>query len=261
MNTKQIAVSATFLTLLAGCGGGGGGGSSPSAQTPTGSPGSTTPGGSGTTTGGTGTGTGAGSTTTTTAATGPIVPIEQALINLYTAGKAFNRTNVIGNDTYVVMATYTNTGAGNFEGAPVTKESIVRYVTKNGSFFYSSDQTDYFETAPAFKIDGRLFPNQAASYYVTSASSFTKLPAFGKPGDSGSFYTATIYDSSNKSVTIGTATQTWNVAADTSSSALFCINTILQIGSNSTTQDDCYKITTTGEVPSVLFSTPNTTKL
>ena len=254
MNTKLIAVSATFLTLLAGCGGGGGGGS-PSPQASTGAPagGST----------GTPAGTGTGGTTTppVNGSTGPVVPIEQAMINLYTAGKTFNRTTVIGGDSYVVMATYANAGVANFEGAATTRETVSRNVTKNGAAFYSSDQSDYFETAPSFKIDGRVVAGQAASYYVTSPTGFTKLPATGKPGDAGQFYTATVYDSAAKNVMVGTATQSWTVAGDTDTTNVFCINLVLTIGSNTTKQADCYKISTSGEIPSVLFSTPNTSTL
>jgi hypothetical protein len=183
------------------------------------------------------------------------------MIKLYTAGKTFNRINTIGADTYVVMATYVNMGGTTFEGAPVTGESIKRNVTKNGAPFFSSDQTDYYRTSPSFRIDGRSIPGAAASYFVSSPTDYTKLPVTGKPGDSGPFYNATIYDSAAKTVTVGTSAQTWNITADSDTTVRFCIHTVITIGNSATSQDDCYKIDTAGEIPSVLFSTPSTTPL
>ena len=275
MNTKCIAISAAVLTLLVGCGGGGGGGTSTPATSGAGTGGVSTTGGagsggtSGTTTGTTASGTdttvGAGgtsgtapSTTTTSTSTGPIVKIEPVISKLYQNGQFFaKQDNVVGADTYGVTVQYTHAPDSTFEGNATATETIKRDVTKNGAPFSSTTQTDYFKTSPTFTMLGRYVPSQSpATYYVAIASSQVPLPATGKPGDSGDFYSSTIYDSPSKAVTIGTSKQTWKITADTDTSVLFCINSVTTVNPTRTTQE-CYKITTSDEIKSNLFTISN----
>lgn len=261
MNTKLIAVSATFLTLLAGCGGGGGGGSTtPQAGAGANGNAGVSPAGAGSTTGGSANGGGNVGTTVT----GPRVPIDKAIAELYTTGKSYSRPNNVNGVNLIVAATYMNTGVVNTDGAAT---SVKRKVTRSadGSTFYESDQTDSFTTGP-FKINRRVLPGQAAESFVTT--SFKALPESGIPGESGDFYTANIFTSAQfGGGKIGMATYTWDISPDTEfplDAAIFCIRGTIEVPGGTTKQSDCYKILNKPsdlrgfDIPSVLFSTPTT---
>ena len=256
MNTKRIAISAAVLMLLAGCGGGGGGTSAPATSGGgTGGVSTTTTSGTDTTVGAGGTSGTAPTTTTTSTSTGPIVKIEPVISKLYEKGQFFaKQDNVVGSDTYGVTVQYTHEADSTFEGAPTATESIKRDVTKNGSFLSSTTQFDYFKLGP-FTMLGRYVPNPnaAVTYYVAIPSTQVPLPATGKPGDSGDFYTSSMYRNPTDKTLIGYSRQTWKITADTDTSVLFCINSVTTVNPTRTTQE-CYKITTSDEIKANLFT-------
>ena len=269
MNTKRIAISAAVLMLLAGCGGGGGGSTAPAAvvQPSAGLTGSVdssiTNGLVGA--GGSGTVSASGATSSSSAAscvaTTTSVPIDSAISNLYVTGTAFARQdNTVNGAKYGFTATYSHGNDGTFEGINYKTAVITREVTKDGVLISSTSQTDYFKTGP-FGIAGRIYsPSSglAANYYVTDLASQKPLPDFGTPCQTGTFYNATIYTNSSKTIPVGTAVQTWDIRVDTDTSNLFCITstTTLTTAGSTSKQQECYRIDKLGKINSVFYSLP-----
>lgn len=251
-----------MLVLLAGCGGGGGGGATTASATPSSGSGTITaagPTGAGAgTSASTGAGAGAG-TIPVTGSSGPTVPIEPAISSLYSTPHHFDKPNNIdprNGDNYSVVADYTPGADTVFEGVAVKTVAITRDVTKTGTPLPRSSQTDFFQISP-YKLIGTTFPGQNNFYVVASAQ--IALPPTGKPGDTGNFYNSTTYDSAAKNFVVATSTQTWKVSADTDTSVIFCIDSVVTtVGVAGTkTKSDCYRIDTNGTIPSIFFTVPN----
>ena len=261
VNTKFLAVSAAIVTLLAGCGGGGGGTSAP-ASTTGGTAGGGTSGAvsSGGTTGGTATGTTTGSIAPGSGATtGPTVPINAAITNLYATSHHYDKPNNIdprNGDNYGVVADYTPGGDTSFEGVAAKTVTISRTVTKNGAAFSQSSQIDYFKIGP-YTLGGTTYPSPNNLYVV--ASSQVPLPVTGTVGNSGQFYNSTTYATSAKGTPVATSTATWAITADTDTTVIFCINSVTTVTGVAGTKSasDCYRIDTLGNIPSIFFSVPN----
>ena len=235
MKTMILTLATVATALLGGCGGGGGGGGPTStvpvsvAAPPVANPGPT----------------------------GPTVLVEAAISSLYAQTHAYDRTETDprNGNIYNVKATFTVGADSAIEGQAAKTSTITRNLTKNGVAFTSSAQTDYFQLAP-YRLLGSRSPD--SSLYLVASSQFP-LPATGKPGDTGKFYTATVYDSVNKNVVLSTSVVSWAIGADTDASVTFCINGVTTVNqiAGTTSTSDCYKLNTTGNVIGIGFTVPN----
>lgn len=234
MKTLLLCLSTAAASVLGACGGGGG------TAAPVATPLAVAP-----------------AVGATPGATGPTVLVEAAIFSLYAQTHAYDRTETDprNGNVYNVKATFDAGADSTIEGQVAKVSNITRNLTKNGAAFVSSAQTDYFQVAP-YRLVATRFPD--SPLYVV-ASSQVPLPATGKPGDTGNFYTSTTYDSVNKNLALSTSVVTWAINADTATTVAFCINGVTTINklTTTTTTSDCYKLDTNGNVIGIGFTVPN----
>ena len=135
--------------------------------------------------------------------------------------------------------------AGTFEGVAAQ----VKTVMTNGTVTAQGTSSAVADTAVAF-YDANyqtLGTSTASSYCVSSGSA--SFPASAKVGDTGTWYTATCYTNSTKSVRISTNTLSYVIEPLTATSVILrvTLKSTPQTGVAST-QDLTYTITTAGAV-------------
>lgn len=218
MKSTSFLLATAIGVLLSGCGGGGGGGSEASAvpapvATPPATP-STTP---------------------------IVIQLNAAISALFGLPHDFNNTVKSANgDTFDARVAYSNIVDTNIENQVVKSVDIKRTVSKNGSPFFSSAETSFFQLS-SYRLVATKTPDNPL--YVVASNQIT-LPPTAKPGDSGAFYNATTYDSIGKNVVLSTAVHGWSVAAESATTVLFCDNSTVTVAqvSGTTTRSDCYQI-------------------
>ena len=236
MDIKFLLTVGILSSLTAGCGGGGGG--SPAATITTAVPVVTT------------------APTPTLAVAGPVVPIELAIAGLYSVSRHFERTETDAKgNVYVGTADITVNADTLFERATAKRTDVRRNLTKNGVSLQASSESDFFLVSP-YRVVGTQ-SNDTSLYIIASGQ--VPLPATGKPGDSGYFYDSTFYDSPAKNLVLATATNRWEIAADTPTSVLFCVNSVITFtqGAGNATKSECYQINTAGNVFGIGFKVPS----
>ena len=187
---------------------------------------------------------------------GPTVPIEAAISSLYASAHTFNRTETDprNGNIYNVAADFIVGADAIVDGLSVKSSNVVRAITKNGAPFQSSSEIRYFSLNP-YRLIG--IQSRDSSLYL-AASGQVPLPATGKPGDAGVFYSATTYDSVGKNIVLSTETQRWTIDADTPTTVRFCINSVTSIATvaGNVSKSDCYKIDSQGNVVGIGFTVP-----
>jgi hypothetical protein len=94
----------------------------------------------------------------------------------------------------------------------------------------------------------RVLSSGRPEWEYTVAANQIAIPATGKAGDVGSLSTTT-YSSNAKAVILATTTATWELQADTPSTAWLCVNTTVRPTTGGTIiGSECYKINSNGNV-------------
>ena len=141
-----------------------------------------------------------------------------------------------------------------FQGKLAMSASVT-YSMKQGGHTLLDDEvsTAYYQLDPFMPL-GSMSPE--GDYAV--ASDTHHLPTTAKAGDTGPFLTIKTYDGATK-VWSGTATViTWEMQADTDSTAWFCTKAtiLLSRGGTKTSTTECYKLSKAGAVIGRRFEFP-----
>jgi hypothetical protein len=236
MNKTRSLIAALPFALLAACGGGGGGDS-------------------GTASGGVAAAavnvpvTNANGQTGTSAAAeqaAPAFPVDSVMAALIDAPRAYTKTYTDpAGDVYTLVGKYTPDVRLSFEGTPARAGFSTTSRRKNGALTWMSSQIDYY------RIDSNRYLGSivdTGEYIV--ADNQAQTPATAKIGDAGNLYTFTSYSNISKATVVHTGSATWELQADTGSTAYLCLklqSNDARNGSSSVTSA-CNKIDANGLV-------------
>jgi hypothetical protein len=160
-------------------------------------------------------------------------------------------TDSMSNSYTLQIDQVANAGTTTFErSAPAYSATSTVSLSQNGTQFARTVDTSYFLLNPVIPL-GKV--NSTGSPYAIVTSS-TPIPVTLTVGSSGAFDNVTYYHDSTKAVVDANEVDTYSVAANNSSSLLYCIQsaisgTTLQgsaDGMADGTETDCYAVTSAG---------------
>lgn len=133
-----------------------------------------------------------------------------------------------------------------FEGA----SALEKVTDAEGSLVLSGVSTPWSASSTLY-VDSAYTPlgsDTDGRYAVVSGA--VTIPASAKVGDSGTWFSANLYDSSSKNVQLGTSTTTYVLEADTATTAIArMIETDRDLSNNVTgTTTSTFRITTAGAI-------------
>lgn len=182
----------------------------------------------------------------TTVATGTTFPVESAVTTFVQSPHSFtaNFTDMNG-DIFTLAFGFVPGGDTNFEGQAAKTSSRTLNLKKNGVLISTNTSTEFFQIGP-FKPLG----NVLGTGEFTVNANLVALPASGKVGDLGNFFTATEFSNSSKTNIVFTDVVTWSIEqTDTADTAFFCTNHNIKFTNGiSATESDCFKINANGAV-------------
>ncbi|GAA4015839.1 hypothetical protein [Actimicrobium antarcticum] len=208
----KIATTVLFSTLLAACGGGGG-----------------------------------SSNPTVAVAADVTFPADAAVQNFLTSSHTFNAsyTDPANNDLYALNYSYVPGADSAFEGQAAKTASFTLNLKKNGVTQSTSTEVTYFRIGPVKSLGAILGTGE----YIVAANQGA-FPVNAKVGDVGSLGGSTSYTSSAKTSIYATSVNTWELQADTATTAYLCVNSSVRYtnGAATLTGSECYRINTSGAV-------------
>jgi hypothetical protein len=203
------AVTSAFL--LAGCGGGGG-----------------------------------GTNAAVAASAGTVFPVDASVQSFLTTAHSFNAnyTDPANKDLYSLAYSYAPGGDSVFEGKAAKTANFTVNLKKNGVTGATSTQVSYFQIGPVKSLGATLGTGE----YVVAGTQVA-FPANGKVGDVGSLGSTTSYTSASKTSVYATTVNTWELQADTDSTAYLCVNSSIKYtNGTSAVGSECYRINTSGAI-------------
>lgn len=175
-------------------------------------------------------------------------PIKQAYQNYltetrslpFTVSGVLNGISVSGSGTY----SQSQLQATTFEGASALKKSGTATLTLVGN-----GQTVPLAVTTARYVDANYTPlgSESSSDYLVVTGTVA-IPATGKVGDNGEWFTENVYTDSTKNTRTGSQTTSFVLEADSGSTALLKIIEIERntVGAQTATSTVNFRITTTG---------------
>ncbi len=145
---------------------------------------------------------------------------------------------------FSLSQSYVRLADASFEGA--LRQALRETTTIiGGSENQTVVSTMYFSTNP-FVDHGSVEQDGARSVLTPTGN----LPSFARVGDSGPLNTGTSYTDASKQVITATVTNTWSLDADTATTALACLRSVIrQVGAATPiTGAQCWRIDTAGNV-------------
>jgi hypothetical protein len=232
MNTRSL-IALLPLALLVACGGGGGGDGASSGNTGS---------GNGVVAAANGQAGVAGAADQTVSALA--FPVAASLVALASTPYGYTKTyRDPANNVHTLVGEYKPGSVLPFEGVSANAGFAVSSRSKNGTLVSIRTQVDYYQTGTYLYL-GSVDNN--GEFIV--ASNQVQAPATAKVGQKGSLYSLTGFENHTKATILYTGTSTWELHADTGSTANFCITSHLkyQDGRSEKISTACNKITGNG---------------
>jgi predicted small lipoprotein YifL len=179
-----------------------------------------------------------------TAAT--IFPVDAAVQAFLTSAHSFNAnyTDPTNKDLYTLAYSYVPGGDSVFEGKAAKTANFAVNIKKNGATQGTSSQVSYFQIGPVKSLGATLGTGE----YIVAGTQLP-FPATGKVGDVGTLGSSTSYTSASKTSVYATTVNTWELQADTASTAYLCLNSSIKYtNGTSAVGAECYKINTSGAI-------------
>lgn len=175
-------------------------------------------------------------------------PLASAISTYETSAHQFNLAGALDGVNYAAGYRLTPGSPGTFEGKPASTAVQIVTLRANGVLRLESTFTNYFLASP-YVFYGSVDPVDGAYSVFTQTAN---LPATARVGQSGALGSATDYADLRKIQITGTSTLTWSLEADSATTALFCLNTVLQ-GTPSFTGSECYRVNANGVVSGLVL--------
>ena len=170
--------------------------------------------------------------------------VDNAMSVYASTAHQFNLTGVQDGATYVANFTQTPGAPGTFEGKSASTARQTLALRKNGTLVGEITLVNYFATSPYFTSYGSVDQADGAYSVFNQTANF---PVTARVGQSGPLGTGTDYFDFRKLQITDTSTVSWSLEADTASTALLCVNTVIP-GPAPITGSDCYRIDANGTV-------------
>ena len=180
-------------------------------------------------------------------------PGEQALVSYLKASHQYALNAKNGPDTYTIQySNLPNAGTTTFEGnAPAYSSTDTIALSKNGVLVATNVATSYYLLNPYVPL-GQV--SSTGTPYAVVTSSFP-VPTTLIIGNAGPVDNLTYYHDSSKLVMDATATATYAVIANDSTTLLFCLDTTISGVTTQGTADgladgsetDCYTVDASGD--------------
>ena len=138
--------------------------------------------------------------------------------------------------------------AASFEGKPASTAVQTVMLRANGVLALDTTSTSYFAANP-YVVYGSIDQADGAYSVFTQTASFPASARIGQTGAVGSSIDFVSFQ--NRSVT-GTSTVSWSLEADSATTALFCVNTLIP-GTLSFTGSECYRLNANGVVSGLVL--------
>ena len=161
----------------------------------------------------------------------------------------FNLTGVLDGVTYTASFSLTPGAQAAFEGKPASTAVQTLALRANGTLASETTTTHYFATSPYYLAYGAV-DQVDGGYSVFNQTA--NLPLTARVGQSGPLGTGTDYADIRKLQVTDTSTVTWSLEADTASTALLCVNTVIP-GTPAITGSECYRVDANGTLSGLVL--------
>jgi len=214
---RRLGSTGLIILLLSACGGGGGGGGGPAP------------------------------------ANLQSAPVASALNSYYQANHGFDLSASSGGNNYTLQYGFAlNSGTTMFNGVNANSVNVSVTVSENGAVVGTEIETGYFTLNPLALLG---IVNSTGSPYAI-VTTWNTPPATLSVGQSGPFYSYTIYHDGTEAYVDGTATVTYSVNAVNSTTLQYCTNASVSANANSDgvvsgTSALCYYINGSGNVTGI----------
>lgn len=160
----------------------------------------------------------------------------------------FNLSGMLDSVNFTASVVQTPGAPGAFEGKPAFTAVQTVVFRANGTVVETTT-THYFATTPKFVTYGSVDQGDGGYSVVNQTATF---PVTARVGQSGPLGTGIDYTDFRKLQITDTSTSTWSLEADTASTALLCVNTVIP-GTPAITGSECYRIDASGTVSGLVL--------
>ena len=175
--------------------------------------------------------------------------VDSAVSAYASTAHQFNLTGVLNGVTYTASFSLTPGAPGTFEGKPASTSVQTVALRSNGTLAAETTTTSYFATNPYYAAYGSV-DQVDGGYSVFNQTA--NLPVTARVGQSGPLGTGIDYADIRKTQVTDTSTVTWSLEADTASTALLCVNTVIP-GTPAITGSECYRVDANGTLSGLVL--------
>ena len=175
-------------------------------------------------------------------------PLASAISTYATTAHQFNLAGALDGVSYTLNYSQTPGAAASFEGKPASTAVQTVVLRANGVLALDTTSTSYFAANP-YVVYGSIDPADGAYSVFTQTANFPPSARIGQTGAVGS---SIDFVSFQNRVVTGTSTVSWSLEADTATTALFCLNTLIP-GPPSFTGSECYRLNANGVVSGLVL--------
>lgn len=162
--------------------------------------------------------------------------------------QTYNLSATNGGNNYTLQLSYVPGAQATFNGQPAFTATETFNLSENGTLLTNVISINYFTISPYTNVGG---VNQSSGQVAVYANQ-KALPQLATVGQSGALDTFTIYTDNTGTTVYATGTQTWSLEADTSTTALGCLDETVNLSAGGTdTESDCYQMDERGNVLSL----------
>ena len=175
-------------------------------------------------------------------------PLASAISTYATTAHQFDLAGALNSANFTLSYSQNPGAASSFEGKPAST-AVQRVVLRsNGVLALDITSTIYFAANP-YVVYGSINPSDGAYSVFTQTANF---PATARIGQSGAIGSAIDFVDFRKNVVTSTSTVSWSLEADSATTALFCVNTLIP-GPPSFTGSECYRVNANGVVSGLVL--------
>lgn len=163
---------------------------------------------------------------------------------------SYNLSASSGGNKYTLQVSVVPGAGGSFNGQSALSNTLSLNISENGTLISNDISTDYFIISPYTPLGAF---DQSNGQMIVFANQ-TALPDLATVGESGPLDTFTTYskDTGSGTTVYATGTETWTLDADTSTSALGCVDLTENLSAGGTVTDStCYQLDERGNVLSM----------
>lgn len=174
--------------------------------------------------------------------------VDSAVSTYASTAHQFNLAGVLEGANFTASVIQTPGAPGTFEGKPASTAVQTVAISANGSLAGESTTTNYFATNPFVTYGAIDRVDGGYSVFIQTAN----FPVSARVGQSGPLGSGTGFVDGRKLQVTDTSTVSWSLEADTASTALLCVNTVIP-GPPAITGSECYRIDANGTLSGLVL--------